>query len=326
MDSEQDSKALWQAVAMGLLAAVFFSVTFVLNRQMSQEDGHWAWSAALRFLMMLPVLALIISLRGQWGRFVILWKLSPWGWILWGTMGCVVFYAALTAACAVSPAWVVAATWPVAIVIGILLGPIIYKGDRGRIPRMSLLFSLIILLGIGLLQIGQFQQGVAGNVTLGLLLVLLSATAHPVGNRKSMMILEHSGLSTDAILRLALSIVGSIPGLVFLCLWGGLEAGAPSSGQLETVAMVAAAGLIATPLFYAATDRVNHNPSALAAVEATQTGELVFTLLLEAMLLGVSMPDHWGKLGLFLIMLGMILHAKPKRVRRVKRGGVPKMC
>jgi hypothetical protein len=33
----------------GLLAALFFSSTFILNRAMSLEGGHWVWSAALRY-------------------------------------------------------------------------------------------------------------------------------------------------------------------------------------------------------------------------------------------------------------------------------------
>ncbi len=206
---EQGRAALWQGIALGLLAAAFFSVSFVLNRQIAQASGHWAWSSSLRFMMMLPPLLAVITMRRQWRDFLELWRLSPAGWIVWGTLVSAVFYAALTAACVVSPAWVVAATWPVAIVIGILLGPILYRGGRRRIPRRALLFSLIILLGIGLLQVGQFRTGLPQNVTLGLALVLLSATAHPLGNRKSMMIVERSGRKTNAILRLTLLILGS---------------------------------------------------------------------------------------------------------------------
>lgn len=305
--------ALWQGLALGLAAAAFFSVSFVLNRQMAQADGHWAWSASLRFLMMLPGLAIVISVRRQWSRFLAMWKVSPLGWIIWGSLGCGVFYGALTAACAVSPAWVVAATWPVAIVIGILLGPFLYEGHRRRIPRMALLYSVIIVAGVGLLQLGEFKAGEAGNVVLGLVLVLVSATAHPIGNRKSMMLSEKVSRSPDAILRLTLLIAGTLPVCLLLCLWGYLEAGLPSAGQLSTVGVVAASGLIATPMFYAATDRVNRDLASLAAVEATQAAEIVFTLVMEAMLLGIRPPDVWGWLGLTVIVGGILLHAMPKR-------------
>lgn len=310
---DNDRKALWQGLAMGLLAAAFFSVTFVLNRKMSIASGHWAWSASLRFLLMLPPLVAIIAIRGQWRELVACWRVSPLGWITWGTLGSAVFYSALTAACAVSPAWVVAATWPIAIVIGILLGPLIYRGERAKIPRRALGFSMVILAGIALLQTGQLRSGAPANVALGLLLVLLSATAHPIGNRKSMMIFETAGIRTNAIVRLTLSIIGALPALLILCVWAAMKSGPPPLAQWETVALVAAAGLVATPLFFAATDRVNRNPSSLAAVEATQAAELVFTLILEILLLGIRPPGLWGSLGLALILTGILLHALPRK-------------
>jgi hypothetical protein len=66
-------------------------------------------------------------------------------------------------------------------------------------------------------------------------------------------------------------------------------------------------------MFYAATDRVNRYPAALAAVEATQAAEIVFTLVFEALLLGIQPPDLWGCLGLACIALGMLRHATPKQ-------------
>jgi drug/metabolite transporter (DMT)-like permease len=306
-------KALWQGLLLGLGAAAFFSVSFVLNRKMADAAGHWAWSASLRFLMMVPVLVLVISVRRQWGRFREMWALSPAGWIAWGSLGCGVFYATLTAACSVSPAWVVAATWPVAIVIGILLGPLLYDDHRRQIPKLALLYSTTIVAGVVLLQAGQFRTGHAGNVVLGIALVLASATAHPLGNRKSMNLIESGGLPSDAILRLSLMILGSLPLCGILCLWGYIEAGPPPADQLGTVVIVAAAGLIATPLFYMATDRVNRDAASLAAVEATQAAEIVFTLIMEAWLIGIRPPDPLGILGLILITGGILLHARPSR-------------
>ena len=40
----------------GLAAGLFFSSTFVLNRAMSLEGGHWYWSAALRYFYMVILL------------------------------------------------------------------------------------------------------------------------------------------------------------------------------------------------------------------------------------------------------------------------------
>jgi drug/metabolite transporter (DMT)-like permease len=308
---------LWQGLALGLAASAFFSVSFVLNRVMAQADGHWAWSAALRFMMMLPVLVVVVSVRRQWRRFWQMWRISPRGWCLWGMMSCGLFYAPLTAACAISPAWLVAATWPVSIVIGILLGPWIYDDHRRLIPRSALLFSALITVGVVLLQAGEFGSVDGSHLMIGLVLVLLSATAHPIGNRRSMLLLEKAGLPSDPYLRLGLLILGSLPFWVGLCGWGFAAAGWPSAGQLTTVAVVAATGLIATPLFYTATDRVSRDPDGLAAVESTQAGEIIFTLVFEAMLIGIALPTAMGWLGLGLILTGFILHARPRRLVRV---------
>src|SRR5690606_21053081 len=42
------------ALCLGLLASLFFAVTFIVNRLMSLECGSWIWSASLRFFWMLP--------------------------------------------------------------------------------------------------------------------------------------------------------------------------------------------------------------------------------------------------------------------------------
>ena len=41
---------------LGLAAGMFFSATFILNRAMSLEGGHWYWSAALRYAYMIAFL------------------------------------------------------------------------------------------------------------------------------------------------------------------------------------------------------------------------------------------------------------------------------
>src|SRR5690606_10141548 len=74
----------------------------------------------------------------------------------------------------------------------------------------------------------------------------------------------------------------------------------------------AATGLIATPLFYAAADHVSRDPRQLAAVEATQAGEIVFTLIFEAILIGIHPPTPLGWLGIALILAGFLLHARPR--------------
>lgn len=41
-------------IALGILASLFFAVTFILNHAMEMQGGSWLWSASLRFFFMLP--------------------------------------------------------------------------------------------------------------------------------------------------------------------------------------------------------------------------------------------------------------------------------
>ncbi|BCU77721.1 multidrug resistance efflux transporter family protein [Luteolibacter sp. LG18] len=309
------SRLLWRGLALGMVAAAFFSVSFVISRQMAEANGHWAWTAALRFLMMLPMLFGILLVRRKWGEFWETWKAAPLGWIVWGTVGCGIFYAALVAACAISPAWVVAGSWPVAIVIGIVLAPFLYTDHRRHIPRRALVYSSLIVVGVMLLQVGEARSMDWRAVVAGLVLVLASATAHPIGNRMSMQLMEKRHLRPDAVIRLTALTVGSLPGWLILCVWGYFRAGWPPPDQLTGSLVVAVCGVIATPVFYGATQLVSRDPEALAAVEATQAAEILFTLVFEAILIGIRPPDAFGITGLVVIISGILLHAAPKRRR-----------
>ena len=51
--------------SLGLLAAFFFSFTFILNSQMNISGGSWIWSASLRYLFMFPILFIIVALKKE---------------------------------------------------------------------------------------------------------------------------------------------------------------------------------------------------------------------------------------------------------------------
>lgn len=50
-----------KAFILGLLGAFFFAFTFILNRSMNLAGGSWIWSASLRFLFSLPIMAMIVK-------------------------------------------------------------------------------------------------------------------------------------------------------------------------------------------------------------------------------------------------------------------------
>lgn len=68
-------------------------------------------------------------------------------------------------------------------------------------------------------------------------------------------------------------------------------------------------GIIATILFFIATDRVRDNQGKLAAVEATQSAEIIFVIIGEMILLGIPLPAPLALIGLLVIIFGMLLHS-----------------
>ncbi|WP_420838688.1 multidrug resistance efflux transporter family protein [Acididesulfobacillus acetoxydans] len=62
-------------------------------------------------------------------------------------------------------------------------------------------------------------------------------------------------------------------------------------------------------LFFTATNTTRGDMHKLAAVEATQSGELIFSLLGEVFLLHGNYPSALSGAGIALIVLGMIGHS-----------------
>ena len=110
-----------------MLASLFFSSTFILNRAMDLSGGSWIWSAVLRYLFTLPFLVLIVILRRNVRALFDDMRSSPLEWLLWSSIGFGLFYAPLCFAATYSPAWLVAGTWQITIVAGSLLVPFFYK-------------------------------------------------------------------------------------------------------------------------------------------------------------------------------------------------------
>ena len=106
------------AVAIALLSALFFTATYVLNRAAAVDGGHWAWTAALRYLCTLPLLLLSMP----WlGGIAPVWKAvraAPGAWLLWSGVGFVLFYVLLSYAAASGPSWLIAGSFQVTVVAG----------------------------------------------------------------------------------------------------------------------------------------------------------------------------------------------------------------
>jgi hypothetical protein len=128
--------------------------------------------------------------------------------------------------------------------------------------------------------------------------------------RRFIPTIDHPAMD-DAICRVLLLTLGSLPfwGVLFLLISPPL----PSEGQLYMTLLVALfSGIVATSLFLGARHMAK-SPSELAAVDCTQSMEVVFTLAGEALLLDGALPGMLGWLGIGLTLLGLVLYLQVQK-------------
>lgn len=294
---------MYKALLYGLLASLFFSFTFILNRKLSIDSSNAWWSAALRFVFMLPMLFLVLtkSKRTMVYRQI---KHQPKQWIIWSSIGFGVFYLPIALSSNYGEAWFIAGSWQITIIAGILLTPLF----GNKIPLKNLFFSSIILIGVALLQLdhiqkfidtGQYRQALAPFI-----LVLIAAFAYPLGNRKMMQ--NINDLSTTQ--RVFGMTISSMPFWLVVMFIALINSGLPSYSQLLNSFFIALfSGVIATILFFKATELVKHNSKNLAAIEATQAGEVLFSLLGGMLYLGDKITSLSSYIAVLTIIVGIIL-------------------
>jgi drug/metabolite transporter (DMT)-like permease len=307
-------------ILAGTLAALFFSSTFVLNRAMSLEGGHWVWSASLRYFWMLALLGggLFVFRRALLAESLRLYARHWAFWTLAGGVGFGLFYALITFSASYTPGWVVAATWQTTI----LATPVVLLAFGRAVPLRAMLLTLLIFAGVALVNWEQATAGSWRDVLLGAVPVLVAAFAYPLGNqlvwearRGTLRRLPRldSPAMDDPFCRVLLLTLGSLP------LWAILIAVTapppPAMDQVAGTAMVAVfSGIAATSLFLYARHAAR-SAAELAAADCTQSMEVVFSLAGEAMLLGGALPGPLGWTGIVLTMLGLGLYLRVQNVR-----------
>ncbi|HDR7784867.1 multidrug resistance efflux transporter family protein [Bacillus wiedmannii] len=303
-------------IFLGICGAFFFSFTFILNRAMELSGGNWIWSASLRFIFMVLFLLLIVMSRKKLRPLLQVMRENPRAWVLWSFVGFVLFYAPLCFAAGHAPGWIIAGTWQITIISGSLLAPLftqtIQTSDgplkkKGEIPIKGMGMSLIILLGIVLMQIEQAESLTVKDILLGIIPVIIASFAYPLGNRKMM---EVCGGRLDTYQRVLGMTLASLPFWFLLSVYALFTTGAPSKEQtMQSLLVAICSGVIGTILFFKATDMVRGDMQKLATVEATQSMEVLFAVIGELILLHSLAPSvlSWG--GMFVIMLGMIAHS-----------------
>lgn len=294
-------------LGLGLVSAALFSVTFVLNRWISLSGGHWAWSASLRYIDMAVLLAVWIAARRGVGYLVTVLRLFRRQfrfWLLAGGIGFGVFYTGICYAADNAPGWIVAATWQITI----LATPLVLWAFGSRVPRRGIAFSVMIFLGILILNAQRVAAGVEPLQMLkGVLPVIAAALAYPIGNQM-LNRAKHEGGEGGAILAnpsaaVLLLTLGALPFFAALLLL--TMPPPPSAGQLVSTAVIAVvAGGLATTLFLHARN-LSSDPLRIAAVDATQSGEVAFALAGEVLFLGAAPPTLVGWLGLLGVIGGL---------------------
>ncbi|MFC4727163.1 multidrug resistance efflux transporter family protein [Coralloluteibacterium thermophilus] len=305
------------AVACGLLSALFFTTTYVLNRAAAVDGGDWLWTAALRYLLTLPMLWAWMAWRGRGrpqagtGPVLAALRAAPMGWLAWSGIGFVLFYVALTWAAASGPSWLVAGTFQVTVVAGMLCAPFLYRDARARVPGVAYAVGGLVLGGVALIQLGHAGGAFDLAAALAFASVLVAAFAYPLGNRGLLLHLERDAVRLDATQRVFGMTLASQPVWLLLAgiaLW---RSGLPGWPQVALAAGVAlSAGIVATILFFRATGMVADRPAALGAVEAMQAAEILFAVLLGALLLGEPWPRGLALLGACVVVVGILAFAR----------------
>ena len=307
---------LLRLLLLGTLSSAFFSTTFVLNELMSVSGGHWLWSASLRYIFMIALLMLIITfqsgiskLKELYTLFIDYYKF----WIVSGTIGFGFFYALICFAADYSPAWVVASTWQFTVVATLF----VLIGFKRSFPKRVWGFSLMIFIGVCLVNLSHIEDFNLIQLLIGGIPVLIASFCYPFGNQlvweaknggyKSIPDIS-SPLLSNAFNKVLLMSVGSIPFWVVLVLI--LMPSSPSGFQvLNTFFVAIFSGVLATSVFLY-TRSLAQNSKEIAGVDATQASEVIFALIGGYMLLGTQNLSSLSVVGIGLILIGLFLFSK----------------
>jgi drug/metabolite transporter (DMT)-like permease len=320
------------AVGLALCAALFFTMTYVLNRSLVAGGGHWAWAVILRYLITLPLLAVALPWQGGLGDLPAELQRYPRTWLGWSAVGFVLFGLPLTWAANSGPSWLVAGSFQTTVLAGPLLAPLIYRDERRRLAWRSVAIGVLIVAGVFALQWGHAQGRLRSGDWLAMAAVVFSAFMYPLGNRMVLLHLEQSGTRIGATQRVFGMTLCSWPCWLLLAAVTWWQIGAPSWREMVLAGGVAlSSGVIATVLFFRATDMVRTEPTALAAVEAMQAAELLFATVIGASFLGEVWPHGYSAFGAVMIVVGIALfgwvsgrsaagHVEEVRTLRTDRG------
>ena len=291
---------------LGLISALFFSATFLINKVIANDGGHWFYSGSLRYMYTLLFLALLlIAFKGvMYFKLVLLEFMEHYRfWTISGTIGFGIFYSMICFAAEYAPAWILVTTWQLTIFASIFVLVLFGK----RLSKVTLFSSFLVVLGITIVNLSHFDLNSDSTLLLASLPVLIAAFAFPFGNqlvweekkKREIPVLD------NAFSKVFLMTLGSSPLWIFLFIV--VDAGTPSASQWLNVAIIALlSGVIATSIFLYARSQAD-TASKIMIVDATISGEVIFTLLCEVLFLNAVFPNLTGVVGIVLTLVALFV-------------------
>ena len=309
------NKDIIKIIFIGLTAALFFSSTFILNRYIALDGSHWFWSASLRYIYMIIILSFSFIIFKGYKYFISLLKEFINHYIFWsmaGSIGFGVFYALITYVASSSPAWVVASTWQFTIISSLIILSFFGK----YISKKTWILIFIMFLGICLINYSQLSINNIKEQIFNIILIIIASFAYPLGNQlvweaqhnENYLKNSNKDLFKNVFSKVYLLSLGTLPFWLLLSLC--FEVGVPTQKQYIFILIVAIfSGLIATSLFLYARSKAN-TASKIVLVDSTQTGEGIFTLLIEIIFLNLLFPSSIAIIGIIITLTALILLSK----------------
>ena len=301
---------------IGLLSSLFFTVTFLINRSISLEGGHWFYSGGLRLVYSIIFFSIGFIIFKGFSYFKLIIKEyldNLMFWTIAGTIGFGFFYSLLCYSAAFSPAWIVATTWQITIISSLFVLTFFGKKPSKKIW----FFTLFIFTGIVLVNLSNFDTAKLEILFLGSVPILIASFSYPLGNQmvweekiqrkkenKDLVIINNS------FAKVFLLVLGSTP--FWIVLYFLSDPKAPNSSQYISVAIITIiSGILATSLFLYARSQANSS-SKLMLVDSTQSSQVFFALSGEMIFLNESFPNILGLIGIVITFIGLIAITKSK--------------
>lgn len=299
---------LWLLV-LGLFSSLLFSATFVINKAVSIDGGHWFYSAFLRYFWTIVFLLILLVILKGFGYIKLLireYVSNIKFWTIAGLSGFGIFYALLCYAADNSPAWVLVTTWQFTIFASLIVLSFFGK----KLQKTTIFFTILVVFGISMVNLSYFELTSFSTFLKASFPVIIASFTFPYGNQ---LIWEEQKKRNSEVLnnpfaKILLLVFGSSP--LWIVLFFSFDVGYPTYSQSINVALVALfSGILATSLFLHIRSYAN-TAAKIMIVDSTICGEVIFTLICEILFLNGEIPNFWGFTGLFITLLSLVLMLK----------------